>query len=114
MSKIVLVTVGAAAYVLGTKAGRERYQQISDFAQRWWNDPRVQKKTSEATEAVRDKAPAAKKKLVGAAKQSADKAKSHRRDDSSAGASTDGASTDDARTAAAARGTSTSGATSSA
>ena len=110
MSKIVLIAVGAGAYVLGAKAGRERYEQISDFAQRWWNDPRVQKKRSEATETLQEKAPEGKKKLSGAAKRSAEKAKSRRGDH----ASTDDASTDHTRTDAAARGTSTSGATSSA
>lgn len=74
MSKIALVAVGAAAYVLGAKAGRERYEQISEFSRRWWNDPRVQQKKSEATEVVKDKAPEAKAKLSDAAKHAADKA----------------------------------------
>lgn len=81
MSKIVLVTVAAAAYVLGAKAGRERYEQISEFAQRWWNDPRVRRKRSEASEAVKDRAPEAKEKLSGAAKHAADKVTSSGSDD---------------------------------
>ncbi|MGH3999140.1 MAG: hypothetical protein ACRDTJ_16985 [Pseudonocardiaceae bacterium] len=32
MSKLALVIVGAVAYVLGTKAGRERYEQMTNFA----------------------------------------------------------------------------------
>lgn len=104
MSKILLVGVAAAAYVLGAKAGRERYQQITNTAQRWWNDPRVQKKRSQATETVKDKAPEAKQKLSGAAKHAADKAKSDSPDDPA---------TDGLRTSASRVGTSTSGATKS-
>ena len=32
MSRLLVVTVGAAAYVLGARAGRERYDQISGLA----------------------------------------------------------------------------------
>jgi hypothetical protein len=42
MTKILAVAVGAAAYVLGARAGRERYNQISDLARSLWRDPRVQ------------------------------------------------------------------------
>jgi hypothetical protein len=40
--KVVWIAAGfAAGYVLGAKAGRERYQQIVDTAQEWANKPTV-------------------------------------------------------------------------
>ena len=36
MSKLTTVAVGAVAYVLGARAGRERYEQIVANAQRLW------------------------------------------------------------------------------
>ena len=68
MGKLVALTAGAAGYVLGARAGRERYDQISAQAQRLWRDPRVQQKKSEAEDLVKDKAPAAKENLANAAK----------------------------------------------
>jgi hypothetical protein len=74
MSKIVTIAVGACAYVLGAKAGRERYEQIRSSAQRLWRDPRVQEKTDQATTVIKDKAaPAVKDKVSRAAKQVTDK-----------------------------------------
>ena len=42
MSKILTLAVGAAGYVLGTKAGRERYEQIKQQTTKAWNSPTVQ------------------------------------------------------------------------
>lgn len=50
----IAVAGGAIGYVLGAKAGRERYDQIKDQANRIWHDPRVQQKASQAGEAVKD------------------------------------------------------------
>ena len=41
-TKITLALGFAAGYVLGSKAGRQRYQQITDLAHRVAGDPRVQ------------------------------------------------------------------------
>ena len=41
-TKITLALGFAVGYVLGTKAGRQRYQQITDLAHRVAGDPRVQ------------------------------------------------------------------------
>jgi hypothetical protein len=71
MSKLVVVTVGAAAYVLGARAGRERYDQISALARSLWRDPRVQKKASQAADVVRDQAPKAGEHLADAARAAA-------------------------------------------
>lgn len=55
MTKLVAVVVAAAAYVLGTKAGRTQYEQIKVRAQGLWEDPRVQEMRSEAADLVKHK-----------------------------------------------------------
>lgn len=80
MSKILTFAAGAVGYVLGARAGRERYEQIRDQAQRLWRDPRVQEKTDQATAVIKDKAaPAVKEQMSKAVKQVADKTKSSQR-----------------------------------
>ncbi|CAN5199052.1 hypothetical protein BH24ACT12_BH24ACT12_01060 [soil metagenome] len=63
MSKLVILAVGAAGYVLGTKAGRERYDQIAANAQRLWSDPRVQQAANDAKYEAQEKAPEVRAKL---------------------------------------------------
>ncbi|MDN5797637.1 MAG: YtxH domain-containing protein [Intrasporangium sp.] len=65
MSKIMILAAGIAGYVLGAKAGHQRYEQIAGQAQRVWKDPRVQEKTSQVASAVKDKAPQVKDHLPG-------------------------------------------------
>ena len=55
--KILLLTGLAVGYVLGTRAGRERYEEIKSAANKLWADPRVQKPVKQAEEFVKDKAP---------------------------------------------------------
>jgi SLT domain-containing protein len=64
MSKILLVAAGAAGYVLGARAGRERYQQIAEQAQKVWTNPKVQQKRQRATDAAVAQAPVVKEKLA--------------------------------------------------
>ena len=45
-----------AGYVLGARAGRERYDQIAGRAQELWSDPRVQEKAGQAQQMVKEKA----------------------------------------------------------
>ena len=47
-----MLTAGAAGYVLGARAGRERYEQIKSGAQKLKNNPTVQRKAREAGAAV--------------------------------------------------------------
>jgi hypothetical protein len=65
MSKILLAAAGAAGYVLGARAGRERYVQIADQAQKLWSNPKVQQTRQQATDAALAKAPLVKDKLQG-------------------------------------------------
>lgn len=55
--KILLLTGLAVGYVFGTRAGRERYEEIKTAANKLWNDPRVQKPVHQAQDFAKDKAP---------------------------------------------------------
>lgn len=55
MSKVTVLAAAAAGYVMGARAGRERYEQIREQAQRVWGDPRVQQKKAEAQDLAREK-----------------------------------------------------------
>ena len=55
--KILLLTGLAVGYVLGTRAGRERYEEITKAANKLWNDPRVQKPVHQAQDFAKDKGP---------------------------------------------------------
>lgn len=72
MNKLMLLVGAAAGYVLGARAGRERYDQIADKANQLWTDPRVQEKVEE----VKAKAPEVANKVGDQAKTVADQAKS--------------------------------------
>lgn len=48
MNKVLLLVGAGLGYVLGARAGRERYDQIADQANKLWTDPRVQTKVEEA------------------------------------------------------------------
>ena len=56
MAKLKMLVAFGAGYVLGSRAGRERYEQIVDKAQGVWHDPRVQRTASHAQGAVQEKA----------------------------------------------------------
>jgi hypothetical protein len=75
MKKLMLLAVGAVGYVLGAKAGRERYEQIKSGASKLARDPRVQEKTHQAAEAVRHNAPVVKDKVADAASSAKDTVK---------------------------------------
>lgn len=55
--KILLVVGIGVGYVLGAKAGRERYNQIARSASKLWNNPNVQKQVVKAEDFVKDHAP---------------------------------------------------------
>ncbi|WP_205475226.1 hypothetical protein [Nocardioides sp. SYSU D00038] len=77
MKKLPLLAAAAAGYVLGARAGRERYEQIRSGAQKVARNPTVQSATSKAQDAVATQAAAAaetaKDKVADAAHQAADK-----------------------------------------
>ena len=73
MKKLMLLVAGGVGYVLGTKAGRERYEQIKRTATRVKDDPRVQEKAQHAADLAKEKAPVVKDKVTTAASAAADK-----------------------------------------
>ncbi|HEX6335748.1 MAG TPA: YtxH domain-containing protein [Jiangellaceae bacterium] len=54
--KLLLLAGAAVGYVFGTRAGRERYEQIKQSVNKAWHDPRVQEKVTEAEHFVSDTA----------------------------------------------------------
>jgi activator of HSP90 ATPase len=53
--KILFVVGLGVGYVLGTRAGRERYEQIKRAAEGVWNQPAVQQGVSTVTDFAKDK-----------------------------------------------------------
>lgn len=54
MKKLMFVGAGAIGYVLGAKAGRERYDQIAEQARKLRNNPTVQEKVDQAKHVAKD------------------------------------------------------------
>ena len=73
MGKATLVVGLAAGYVLGTRDGRERYEQIKTRATRFVQDPRVQRKASQAQDLAKEKAPQASATIADAAHRASGK-----------------------------------------
>ena len=76
MKKLMLLAAAGVGYVLGTKAGRERYEQIKSTFTKVKDDPRVQEKAQQAADFAADKAPVVKDKVAGAAGSATSKVKS--------------------------------------
>lgn len=83
MRKLLFVLGAGIGYILGAKAGRERYEQISQKAETLWTNPKVQS----TVEDVKAQAPKAAEKVAGSAKDIAGQAKAkvtgHERTDTS-------------------------------
>jgi len=73
MKKLLILVAGGIGYVLGTKAGRERYEQMRSTFNKVKDDPRVQQKTQQAADLAKQKAPIVKDKLTDAADKGAAK-----------------------------------------
>ncbi len=70
MKRITFVAGVAAGYVLGTKAGQKRYEQIKTKAEQLWVSDPVQQKVAVAKQTLAEKAPVVAEK-VGAATRAA-------------------------------------------
>jgi hypothetical protein len=77
MRKLMLLAAAAAGYVLGARAGRERYDQIMVLVSRIRNDPRVQAKAQQAVDLAKDQAPLVADKVTHAASAAASKVTGH-------------------------------------
>jgi hypothetical protein len=75
MRKLTILIAGGVGYVLGSRAGRERYEQIKGLATKVRDDPRVQEKTQQAADLAKEKAPVVKEKVQGAATAASEKVK---------------------------------------
>ncbi|MFS3128462.1 YtxH domain-containing protein [Nocardioides sp. Bht2] len=56
MGKLGFLAGAGVGYVLGARAGRERYEQIKHLTQRAWHNPRVQRQAAHAQAVVAEKA----------------------------------------------------------
>ena len=55
--KLVLLVGVGIGYVLGSRAGRKRYEEIKSCVNRLWNDPRVSQQVHNVEQFAKDKAP---------------------------------------------------------
>jgi hypothetical protein len=67
--KILFVVGLGVGYVLGTRAGREKYDQMKAAVDRFWSDPRVKQRVDDAQDFVKDKAPEVAEFLADGAKK---------------------------------------------
>jgi|SRR5580765_8373830 hypothetical protein len=67
MKKLLLLAAIGVGYVLGARAGRERYEQIMGTVNKVKNDPRVQEKTQQAVDVAKHQAPVVADKVSSAA-----------------------------------------------
>lgn len=67
MKKLVILLAVGVGYVLGARAGRERYEQIRDLAFRVKDDPRVRETTQHAADVAKQQAPVVGEKVSTAA-----------------------------------------------
>ena len=76
MKKLLVLVAGGIGYVLGTKAGRQRYEQIRGTFNKVKDDPRVQEKAHHAADLAKEKAPVVKEKITEAADAASAKVRS--------------------------------------
>lgn len=55
--KLTLIAGVAVGYVLGSRAGRARYEQIAKVAGKFWQSKPVQRQVHQVEEFAKDKAP---------------------------------------------------------
>lgn len=67
MKKLLVLVAGGVGYVLGTKAGRGRYEQLRGTFDKVKNDPRVQEQAHRAADYAREQVPVIKDKVTEAA-----------------------------------------------
>ena len=76
MKKLLVLVAGGIGYVLGTKAGRQRYEQLRGTFNKVKEDPRVQEKAHQAADLAKEKAPVVKEKVAHAADAASAKVRS--------------------------------------
>jgi uncharacterized protein YjbJ (UPF0337 family) len=67
MRKLTLLIAFGMGYVLGSRAGHERYEQIMGTVDKVRQDPRVQEKAHQVADTARQQAPGLADKVTSAA-----------------------------------------------
>jgi hypothetical protein len=75
VKKLLLIAAVAVGYVLGARAGRERYEEIKRAFLRVKHDPRVQEKSHQAADVAKETASVATAAAVDKAQDVASAAK---------------------------------------
>jgi len=73
LRKTTILAAAGIAYVLGTRAGRERYEQIVSAFDGVRSNPQVQKAAAQAQDYAAQQAPVVKEKVQEAASSAKDK-----------------------------------------
>lgn len=68
---------GGAGYVLGTRAGRQRFEQIKHGAEQFSQNPKVRDVAHKAQEQVKHQAPVVKEKVAAATSAATSKLPGH-------------------------------------
>jgi hypothetical protein len=77
MRKLMLLAAVAVGYVLGARAGRERYDQIMGMMKAIKSNPRVQATAHQAVDLAKEQAPVVADKVTQAATAAASKVTRH-------------------------------------
>lgn len=71
--KLAFVLGAAVGYVIGTRAGRQKYDRLKSQAKDLWEDPRVQRVVSDAETFAQEKISEAGEAVTDVSKKVADK-----------------------------------------
>lgn len=89
-NKLMFVVGAGIGYVLGARAGRKSYDQITAKASALWHDDKVQKTVSDVESYVKEKAPQVQQKISETTKDAVSKVKGKTHASSSSSSSSDG------------------------
>jgi hypothetical protein len=73
MKKLLVLIAAGAGYVLGARAGRQRYETIRSSFLKVKNNPTVQEKAGQVAGVAKEQAPVVKEKIAGVAGAAASK-----------------------------------------
>ncbi|MEW1952211.1 YtxH domain-containing protein [Terrabacter sp. NPDC080008] len=73
MKRMLILGAGAVGFLLGSRAGRQPYEQFMRTIGQLKDDPRVQEKAHQGAQLVREQAPVVADKVAGAARSATDK-----------------------------------------